>query len=229
MDAKPANPPRRACAGLLRRKEVWTLSRRGWLVALAAAAALLVGLLLGIHPFLAVTDRAQADVLVVEGWIPNYALLESWKEFESGHYRTLFTTGVLAREELRTNPEDNHATWAKERLEKMLGPKNEIIAVPAQTVKRDRTYASAVALKKWLDDHHQRVAAINVVTIGAHARRSRLLYQKAFGADTTVGIIALPDEEYEQDRWWKYSEGVREVMSEGVAYLYARLFFYSDN
>ena len=39
-------------------------------------------------------------------------------------------------------------------------------------------------------------------------------------------MIAVESEEYEQTRWWRYSEGVKEVISEGAAYLYVRLFFH---
>jgi hypothetical protein len=59
-----------------------------------------------------------------------------------------------------------------------------------------------------------------------HARRSRLLFQKAFGPGIEVGVIAIRDREYNPRVWWRYSEGVKEVLSEGAAYLYARFLFY---
>jgi hypothetical protein len=39
-------------------------------------------------------------------------------------------------------------------------------------------------------------------------------------------VIAVEDREYDPARWWRYSEGVKEVISEGAGYLYARFFFY---
>ncbi|MGA2556129.1 MAG: hypothetical protein ABSG04_07630, partial [Verrucomicrobiota bacterium] len=59
-----------------------------------------------------------------------------------------------------------------------------------------------------------------------HARRSRLLFQKACGDDTKVGVIALDDVGYDPTHWWRTSEGVREVVGEGIAYLYARIVFH---
>ena len=66
--------------------------------------------------------------------------------------------------------------------------------------------------------------ALNVATVGAHARRSKLLFEKAFGPTTRVGVVALEDPEYDPMHWWRTSEGVREVLGESIAYVYARLF-----
>jgi uncharacterized SAM-binding protein YcdF (DUF218 family) len=69
------------------------------------------------------------------------------------------------------------------------------------------------------------VQAIDVVTIGSHARRSRLLFQKAMGNTVRVGVLAMDEREFDPVHWWRSSEGVREVLFEGVAYLYVRLCF----
>jgi hypothetical protein len=53
-----------------------------------------------------------------------------------------------------------------------------------------------------------------------------LLYEKAFGKNVVVGIISVPNPDYDVRHWWRYSDGVREVLSESVGYVYARLFFY---
>jgi hypothetical protein len=70
------------------------------------------------------------------------------------------------------------------------------------------------------------VYSINVLTAGAHARRTRLLYQKALGRNVTVGIIAASNPDYNPKQWWRYSDGVREVIGESIAYIYAKFFFY---
>jgi hypothetical protein len=219
-------PGRAACGGLFRRKEVWTLSPRGWLVVLALAAALWAAVFYGSEPFLAVTDRVDAPVLVVEGWLPDYALLEGWKEFQAGHARLLLVTGVRGRNGAGMDLNDTYAGWGAERLQKMVGQRKEIAAVPAYEARRDRTFASAVALRKWLQSNHENVRAINVVTLSTHARRSRLLYQKALGPDIAVGIVSVANQDYDARRWWKYSEGVKEMISEGAAYVYVKLFYH---
>jgi uncharacterized SAM-binding protein YcdF (DUF218 family) len=98
--------------------------------------------------------------------------------------------------------------------------------VPRRTMDRDRTYSSAVELRNWFREHNLSVQSINVVTEGVHARRTRLLFQEAFGNSVAVGVIAIPNPDYEARHWWRYSEGVREVIGEIVAYIYARFFYY---
>jgi hypothetical protein len=65
-----------------------------------------------------------------------------------------------------------------------------------------------------------------VVKEDAHARRTRLLFPKALGPDVEVGIIAVQTPDYDPKRWWRYSEGVRDVIGESIAYVYARFFFW---
>ena len=81
------------------------------------------------------------------------------------------------------------------------------------------------SLRDWFRDNTP-VHTINVVTEGAHARRTRLLYQKAVGRNVTVAIIAVSNADYNPKQWWRYSDGVREV--ESIAYIYAKFFFLSD-
>jgi uncharacterized SAM-binding protein YcdF (DUF218 family) len=97
--------------------------------------------------------------------------------------------------------------------------------VPSRVMDHDRTYGSAIALRNWFREHNMPVRSINVVTEDVHARRTRLLFQKALGHDVVVGVIAVPNPDYDAKRWWRYSEGVKDVFAESAAYIYARLFF----
>ena len=82
-----------------------------------------------------------------------------------------------------------------------------------------------MALREWFraNDFHPRT--VNVVTEGAHARRTRLLFQKALGDETRVGVISIRSPDYDGERWWRYSEGLKEVLPEAIAYVYAKVFF----
>ena len=60
--------------GILTRRERWGLSTRGWFTVALVALAGVFGLGMAIYPFLALTHRVDADVLVVEGWISNNAI-----------------------------------------------------------------------------------------------------------------------------------------------------------
>ena len=218
---------RSALGGLLKRKETWTLTWRGWMIALLLTAAFLAIGLWRVHPFLALNRPTKAEDLVVEGWIPEYALQKSVDEFQSHPYRRIFTSGgPVSAVGSPAADDDTYAYVAASRLRKLGLERSVVQMVPANATDRDRTYSSAVALRKWLNERGVSPHSINVVTLGVHARRTRLLYEKAFGDDVTVGVIAVEDREYNPRRWWRYSEGVREVISEGVAYLYARFLFH---
>jgi uncharacterized SAM-binding protein YcdF (DUF218 family) len=91
---------------------------------------------------------------------------------------------------------------------------------------RDRTYGSAVALRNWLREHNMSVSGINVITEDLHARRTRLLFHEALGDKVDVGVIGIPSPDYDAKHWWRYSDGVREVIGESIAYVYAKLFFH---
>ena len=65
-----------------------------------------------------------------------------------------------------------------------------------------------------------------MVTEDLHARRTRLLFQKALGDKVDVGVIGIPNPDYDAKHWWRYSDGVREVIGESIAYVYAKLFFH---
>src|SRR5256885_1087111 len=142
--------PPRAVWGLLDRKERWSLSWRGRLI--VASALLLVGALVfrGVYPFLAITHRVNANILVVEGWIHEYGIRAAVKEFQSNHYEHVFTTGgPVAGSGGYINDFYTSASVGAELLKKWGLPDERLQMVPSRVMDRDRTYGSAVALRKW--------------------------------------------------------------------------------
>lgn len=212
--------------GLLVRRERWSLSWPatilGWL--------LLLGLVLlagrSLCSFLSVSRPVHSEFLVLEGWLPPSSLWQAAEMIKTGHYRKVLTSGGPAGDEWGTSPTDTYAELAARRLVKLGIPGDLIQAVPSTVGRKDRTYFSAVAVQAWVQDHHLQVNSLDVVTEGPHARRSRLLYEKAFGGGVEIGVISVQDPKYDPARWWRSSEGVKEVMSEAIAYSYARVFFH---
>jgi hypothetical protein len=215
-----------AFGGILTRTERWGLSSKGWLLALLAAGALSLLLVLNIYPFLSVTERISADTLVVEGWVHPYAIQAAANEFVSGGYRQLLTTGgPVVGTGSYTNDFNTSANVGAVEL-RAAGVNSEAIqAVPSRVANRDRTYASASALDSWIKSHQPAVQSLNVLTEAPHARRTRMLFQKALGKNVRVGIIAVPSPDYEPKDWWRYSDGVRDVIGESIAYVYAKFSF----
>ena len=224
-----ANLPRQsALGGLLVRQYRWGLSRGAKLLLLIAVLALVVTAFLGVYPFLAITQRVDTDVLVVEGWVHPYAIRVGAEEFKRHPYRHLFTTGgPIVGKGGYVNDYQTSASVGADLLKEAGIPPELVQMVPSHVIGRDRTYSSAIALRDWLHKHDTQVRSINIVTEGAHARRTRLLFERALGQGVRVGVISVPSPDYDARHWWLYSEGGEEVIIEGVAYVYARLFLFA--
>ena len=231
VENEPQRPPestpvdRKRFWGLIRQRPGWVLTWRGRIFLLAAATTLLVMIGRNLGSFLTVSAPVSADVLVVEGWLPDYALDVALQEFRSRGCHMLYVTGGPLE---AGYPFAEHQTYAERGLAGLIrqGLAPEMAqAVPAPATLKDRTYGSAVALRKWLQDHGIHPGKFNVVSIGPHARRTRLLFRKAFGSEAQIGIIAVEDRDYEPKRWWQSSQGVQAVLDELAGYGYARFFF----
>jgi uncharacterized SAM-binding protein YcdF (DUF218 family) len=223
----PAKIADRKCLGCFTRRERWGLSARGWLAA-GLLALLAAGLwMLNIQSFLAQTRRVDAKVLVVEGWVHEYAARAALAEFQAGHYDKIYTTGgpVVGSGSYR-NVFNTSASVGAELLVKVGAPAGLVQMVPSYVNGRDRTYSSALALREYFRTNGLSVKSFNVLTEDAHARRTRMLFQRAFGPDADVGVISVPDPDYDPAHWWRYSEGVREVLGENIAWIYAAFLFH---
>ncbi len=182
-------------------------------------------LLFGAYPFLAVNTRVSGGLLVVEGWVPDYALAFAARELREQHYGKLYVTGGPLE---RGSPLSAYKTYAQLGAATLVGfglKPDEIETVPSPSVRQDRTFVSAVALKHWLADHGAVAKEFQVISLGPHARRTRLLFEDALGPKARVGVTAVRDQNYDPHRWWRTSEGFRIVTGELIAYGYARFLF----
>lgn len=214
------------CCGLLRRRECLLPTWRGWLLLVLSCALLAVAAIHTAYPFLASNDPRPGGALVLEGWAADYAVEAAVAEFRQHHYDKLYVTGGPLELGAPLSEYKTYADLGAATLLKLGLSTNEVQAVPAGLVRRDRTYNSAVFLRKWLDQHGTLPAELTVLTVGPHARRSRLLFEKALGKGVKVGVIAIPEQDYDPNRWWRSSAGVRTMIAESMAYFYARFIFH---
>ena len=202
-------------------------SLRGLCVAALILAAGAFGLFRSAQPFLALNRPVGGDILVVEGWIPDYAMREALAVFRSRPYALLVATGGPLPQGTAYAAYGTHARLAASVLEGFGLPADSIAVVPSPEVARDRTYQEGVSLGEWLKGggSGHKVKSVDVFSFSAHARRSRLLYAMALGPDVKVGVYASRDLGYDPGQWWKSSNGVRKVCDEVIAYAYAKVFF----
>jgi len=201
------------------------LTPMGWLALLVTFSLVMVSIIVFSHQFLAPTKPVKGDVLVVEGWLPDYALLEVKERFEKEEYRLLVTTGGRIGTGYHLSEYKTWASLTAARLKKLGIPPEKIMSTSESVInKKDRTYYSVLALNEKFKKNNLLVKSMDVVSLGVHARRTWFLYKKVFTA-ASVGIIAIQSKSYDPLKWWLYSAGVRGVISEMIAYLYVRLIF----
>src|SRR5262245_33039793 len=151
---------------LFRRRQCVVPTWRGWLMIFLLVSGLVWLTVREVYSFLALMKPLHEGVLVVEGWAPDHVLEAAMEEFRSNRYEKLFVTGgpleygePLA--EYRTYADRGAAVLLKLGL-----TTNMVQAVPAPLVRQDRTYTSAVTLKKWWREHGATPAKLHLISVG---------------------------------------------------------------
>jgi uncharacterized SAM-binding protein YcdF (DUF218 family) len=207
----------------VRRREVWQLTWRARLLLLAVLVGTSIALLRGAGGFLAVSQPVHGRYLVVEGWMPAFAYQYAADVYRGGGYERVIAVGALPDYALSNGTPREYAAVGSLMAAGI--PRAAIVEAMGGPVQQDRTFHSALNVRKWLASQGITSTSLDVVTLGSHARRSRLLFAKALGPQVIVGVHAVPDPGYDLAHWWRSSEGVRSVLGETIAYVYARLFF----
>ena len=222
MGAKPD----RALWGLLRRRWIVMPTWRGWLLLGTIAVFLLGGCVRGLYPFLAAHAPSRTDVLVTEGWIPENGLKEVAAAFQRDHCRKIYLTGCPIEKGADFLPARTVPDLMAMSLLKLGLTSNDLVVVAASDARQDRTIAAARALRQRWSDRQGAPQRVNLMVVGPHARRARLLFEKVLGDGVEVGVVAVPPSDYNPRRWWRYSAGFRTVTSELIGYIFARFFFH---
>lgn len=209
--------------GILEYKPQWTLSIRGWLFLLISCLVIFILILTKLQPFLVVSQPISAQILVVEGWLDEYAMKAAKTEFEQGKYELILTTGEVVGEGSLLEKYESYAGLAAAVLTNLGVNPEKIVTIPTPRLKKDRTAASALAVKNWLLGSALPIKNINLYSYDAHSRRSWFIYSRVLHPQFKVGILAYQSPFYDPAKWWATSEGFRSVLSEAIAYLYAVL------
>jgi hypothetical protein len=165
--------------------------------------------------YFSLTRRLPAEVLVTEGWIGRDGVRAAAEEFEKGGYQYVVLTGGLDQEQ---HNRVNYALIAEQELIGLGIPKDKIIAAPSWQVERQRTFESAGAAFIALQTRGVRPKMLNVFTLGPHARRSRLVYEKVFTSGTKVGVVAFVPPSYQVEPWWQSKGRTKCLLKEVVGY-----------
>jgi hypothetical protein len=202
-----------------RRREVLLPTLWGWLAIVgalglaASALALSVGGWLAVSAPLTPAEGGAARVLVVEGTMPEHELDDAAAFARQRGYRRVIATGGPIES---FSPFASYAERAADHLRKRL-PGVVVDAAPAPATAQDRTYVSAVWLRDWAARERVALDAFDLYSLGAHARRSRMLYRAAFGEGVRIGIVAGMPRRSVPQRWWTTSDGAKAVWLESAS------------
>jgi hypothetical protein len=220
-------PANIALPPLLRRRTVRLPTLWGWAVILAAgltgSAAVVVTLAFAANAWLAPNepaagiDGAGARILIVEGWLDEPDLDQALAAFRRGHYERIVTTGAPIDSWNDWHPWRNFADRAATYLKAHGLADVRIDAVPAPASAQDRTFLSAVVVREWAQRSEVTLSTVDLFSAGVHARRSRLLFQMAFGPGVTVGVLSSAPLDFDAQHWWRSSTGTKSVMGETLS------------
>ena len=212
---------------VIKKRECWKATWFGQLLKLIILLSFILIYAFRTVGFLSPNAPVTSNTLIVEGFLPDYALVEAMHIFEQGGYQRMIITGKKRPKGAPLDQYANDGEYSAATLAR-LGYSMDRVQVVAEPydITKDRTYESALAIQEWAKENNLSFKTINLVSLGCHSRRSRLMFEKAFGDSTEVGIIAIRNQGFNPKRWWSSSIGFREVNKESLAWIYARFFFY---
>ena len=206
---------------LWRRRTIWVPTALGWLTIAVAGAFLAFTVLRGLYPFLAVSRPIGRDTLVVEGWMNRSSLISAIAQYRRGEYAAVVTTGGPILRLVGSGEAASYAERSAEFLKLHGIPAESVVALRTESLYRDRTYLSALAVREWLVRTGRRSTSVDVVSYGPHARRSWYLYRLALEGIAEVGVVASKPS-FDSRVWWRNSGAAKEVLGEAVGWAWAR-------
>lgn len=187
------------------------------ILSLSILIACILTIAINIHPFLAITKPVNGEVLVVEGWIPKPALHKAKEIFEEGNYRLIATVGISSKDHNIANDSEKAAAYF---INNGIDKKKILITVAEYTT-TNKTKSFALELKRHIQFQNKDIHRIDILTFGAHARKSYVVFKKVFEPEVKVGIISIRPHTYHPRLWWLSVEGWQWVVKDTIKYLVA--------
>jgi len=211
---------------IVSKRERWGLTGWGWLLILLFFIILGWLSVKNIVPFLSHQNTIEARVMVLEGYIPDYAYDQVLKIFHEKNYELLIATGTVYDQGFYISGLTSNAELVGKSLLALGFDSTKLAIVPASSdIYRDRTYHTGMAVKTYLQKYHPEVKSFNMISMGSHARRSLYLYNLIFDENIKVGNIVIPEMNFDTKHWYKSSYGFRTIINESLGYFYVLWFF----
>lgn len=157
--------------------------------------------------------------------MPPEALDQALAAFHAGKYERAVVPGAPLDPWPNTGGYTSSADRVADYLRAQGLPESQVVVLRGPASAQDRTFLSAVLVRDWAKRAEPDLRAIDLFSEGTHARRSRMLYQIAFGPDTKVGVLASRPSGATED-WWHSAYGTRYVLDQAIALAWTKLFFW---
>jgi len=214
---------------IISKRERWGLTWPGRILTLVILMSGVFILSRTAVPFLSHQNTIQSKVLIIEGYIEDYAYPEIIRKIETIDPETIITTGTSFNQGFYISGIPSAAYLIAYSLFALGVDSSLIHIVPVQPdVLVNRTYNSALASKRYLLKNFPEVKSVNVISTSVHARRSLYLFRKAFEPHIEVGNVVIDSKVFDKNDWYRTSRGFRTVTSELIAWFYNRFFFRPD-
>lgn len=212
---------------LFRKKNCTRPTLLGWVIILLFLAIIFRLSLVGIYYFLAINEPVKSKTLIIEGFVPTYAVKGALEYYKENGFERLILTGIPIVNYEFTAPYRTTALATLIAVRKFGFTDTVYIADIPTNIFTDRTYHTAVATRMLFDENNW-PKNFDLYSVGVHARRSRMMFRKVFDSSYDIGVIAHKDRTFDPNHWWRNSKGFRNVSNEFVATLYVMMLFHPD-
>jgi len=205
-----------------RRWTIWS-----WMIFVSIVIIVSVLIVSNIVPFLSKETKLDAKIMVLEGYVPDYAYETVIEIFYRENYELIIATGTSYDQGFYISGIETAAELIALSLRNLGFDTTKVRMVPVPSGTHvNRTYNSALVTFNFLRNYYPETKSINIVSQGVHSRRSLYLFKKVYEPQIMVGNIVIPDIAYTKRDWYKTSRGFRNVTNEAIAYIFVKLFFW---
>lgn len=99
-----------------------------------------------------------------------------------------------------------------------------VIATSGKKAAINRTLTSALAFRDWLKGTDIKIDGINLITMGTHARRTWMTYNKVLNEKYNIGVISISDSSIKPTKLSRITKTIREAA--GIIYYWVILIPY---
>lgn len=204
--------------GLAKKRTLLLPTWKGVVVVIVLLMAIIWLVLANVYDVLAIDNRLPtADIVIVEGWSNDTGIKAAIEELNAGRCHSICTIGVALGRGAPLIDYKDFASLAAASLRQAGVASEKIIIAPGGGQLRDRTYVSYVKGKEKLVAQEPPVTRVNIISEGPHARRSYIVAHKVFGEDYEIGMLIVDPVDYDHNRWYASSGGVKAVFMEAMA------------